>query len=246
MKKRFFLIGFLALTSACNLPDSTPAAVSAPTQTPPAAPTTVSVAPSLGPTETAVPTPEPPSLYFTEEFEVESPYWEFFQTGGEQSPVTSFQNNTLQISISSPDTWLIGIHNAHSYKNVFVRAKTTLNPIGSAGLICRYTEEEGWYEFNAANDGNYSVLLGQWLSPGVVKYIPIVSDGSNSLRGNTTSEIGFFCEDDFLQLYVNDALLRRVDVTNYGLTEGKIGITASSFANFPMTANFEWVSVSEK
>jgi hypothetical protein len=47
-------------------------------------------------------------------------------------------------------------------------------------------------------------------------------------------------------LYANGALLKRLDVTNYGLTEGNIGITAASYREAPMNVVFEWVQVSEE
>jgi hypothetical protein len=36
-----------------------------------------------------------------------------------------------------------------------------------------------------------------------------------------------------------------VDVSRYGLTEGKIGINASSFDEVPMIATVDWVKVEE-
>lgn len=243
--KKIFILGCLFLTSACNLPASTPDVKATSTQTPLPAPTTVSAAPSLTPAETTVPTPEPPPLYFIEEFDAPSPYWEFLQAGGASALVPVIENGSLRIDTSSPDTWFVGIHTAHSYSDVFIRAKASLSPSGSVGLICRYTSD-GWYEFNAATDGTYSVLLGQWLSLGVVKYIPIINDNNPQWTANTTNEIGLFCEGSFLHLYVNDTLIRRVDVTNYGLTEGNAGMSASSFREVPMSATFEFVTVSDK
>ena len=152
----------------------------------------------------------------------------------------------LNIDISSPDTWMIGIHNVNTYSNIFVRAKISVNPTGSLGLICRY-DESSWFEFNVASDGTYNLLLGQWLAEGIAKYIPLTSDASNQLNSpNLNYEIGLACQDNFLLLYVNETLLRRIDVTNYGLTEGKIGITASSLKESPTTSLFEWVQVSEE
>ncbi len=240
MKKHFLVLaGCLTLTVACNLPLSTPTVESPPTQTP---------LPPLEaePTPQASATPKPPPLYFTEDFNVASPYWVFIQIGGAQPAATSFQNGALQIAASAPDTWLVGIHTVHTYSNVFVRAAVSLEPGGSAGLVCRYTEETGWYEFNAASDGTYGILLGQWLAPGVVKYIPMISDSNSLLSGRRGAELGFFCHDEMLELYVNNTLLRRYDATNYGLTEGNIGIAAASFAEAPMTAAFEWIKIEEK
>ena len=243
--KKIFMIGCLLLTSACNLP--IPASSAEPTLATALPATTEAVTPSQAviSTETLTPTPAPPALYFTEEFDTPSSYWEFLQTGGATTLTTSIENGSLRIDTSSPDTWFVGIHNAHTYSDVFVRAKISLSPVGSAGLICRYSAD-GWYEFNAATDGTYSILLGQWLSPGVAKYIPIVNESSKQLTGSTTHEIGLFCEGGFLQLFVNNTLIRRVDVTNYGLTEGNVGITVSSFTEVPMSAIFEWVAVGKE
>jgi hypothetical protein len=240
--KKHLLIGLLLLTSGCNLGVPSPTPESTPQATLPSAPTTVPATATFPATETAVPTPEPPALYFTDEFDIPSPYWEFLQTGGATALTTSIENGSLRIDASSPDTWFVGIHTAHSYSDVFVRAKTSIRQGGSVGLICHYSAD-GWYEFNAASDGTYNILLGQWLSPGVAKYIPIINESSKQLTGSTTHELGLFCEGGFLQLFVNGTIIRRVDVTNYGLTEGQVGITASSFTEVPMSAIFEWVAV---
>lgn len=242
--KKSFLLGLLLLTSACNLPVPTSVPDSAPEETPLPTPEVVIETPDLSITETAVPEVEPPPLYFTEEFDTSTSFWEFHQTGGTQPPTVTIQNGALHIDIASSDTWMIGVHNVHSYSNVFVRAKTALNPGGSVGLICRYSEF-GWYEFNATSNEEYSVLLGQWLAPGVAKYIPVIKDVSNKLPGGASNEIGLFCEDNFLQLYANGVMIRRVEVTNYGLTEGKVGITTASFAEMPVSAIFDWVQVSQ-
>ena len=245
--KKIFMIGCLLLTSACNLGVPAPVTESPLTATslPSSEAATATQAVVVIETSALTPTTEPFPLYFTEEFDANSPYWEFLQAGGTSTPLTSLQNDALRIDISSPDTWFVGVHNANSYLNVFIRANISLSPSGAAGLICRYSED-GWYEFNAASDGTYSVLLGQWLSPGIAKYIPILDDSSNQLVGSSVNEIGLFCEDNFLHLYANGILIRRADITNYGLTEGNIGLTASSFGEIPMSAIFEWVQVSKE
>ncbi len=243
MKKQFLLIGFLAFTAACNLASPTPQAESAPTVTLPPTLIVATTAPTFTPAPTN--TPVPPQ-YFTDEFDTASTLWEFLQTGGNGSPQTAFENGALRIDIPTADTWYMGVYNAHSYSNVFVRTKASASAAGSAGLICRYDEENGWFEFNINSSGTYSVLLGKWLAPGISKYIPIASDGSNQLTiGNVNTEIGLFCEENILNLYVNGTVIRRLDVTNYGLTEGNIGITVATHRDAPMNALFEWIKVSE-
>ncbi len=199
--------------------------------------------PTPAPTATSFPTP----LYFTDEFDIVSPYWEMFQTGGTAIPLAAIENGSMRIALSAADTWSIGIYNANTYPNVFIRAQASVTPTGSIGVICRYDEATGWFEFNLGSDGTTSLLYGQWLATGIAKYKPINTESATHVspagQGNM---IGLFCEDNFLHLYVNDTLILNVDVTNYGLTEGNIGITASSFAEAPMSASFEWVKIDSK
>lgn len=239
--KKLFIIGFSILISACNLGTQPPATESTATQTllPSPLPVTATDTSVLIPTSTS--TPEPPPRYFTDEFTNDSTYWKFLQTGGTSLPTTTFINDTLQIDISSPDTWMIGIHNANTYNNVFIQTKANITSTGSFGLICRYNEN-GWYEFNVYSDGTYNLLYGKQLTEGVARYIPLSTEFSGHIT--PSSQIGLNCQDNSLLLYVNDNLVKRIDVTNYGLGEGQVGITASSVTEATVI-NFEWIKISE-
>ncbi|MBI5822779.1 MAG: hypothetical protein HZB18_02035 [Chloroflexi bacterium] len=245
--KKILLTGCLLLITACQSATPTLAPESAPTTTLPPTPVPVAETPTIPPAPTDSPTPAPPPLFFTDEFDTPSTFWQFFQTGGTDAPLTAIENGQLRVDISSPDTWHLGIHNAHTYSNILIRAKISASPSGSVGLVCRYNETQGWYEFNVASDGTYSALFGQWLAPGIAKYLPLATDANSGLNpGNINSEIGLSCQDNFMILYVNETLLRRLDVTRYGLAEGNIGISAASFVETPLTAFFDWVKVSEE
>jgi hypothetical protein len=238
-------IGIVFLTACINSTAVSPQ-VQLPSQTsatqtslPPATATM-----TLTPVPTFTSTPVP--LFFTEEFNTDMSAWTSFQTGGAQAPTMNLENDSLRIDFSSPETWYYAIHNAHEYSNVFVSTKFAGTPSGSIGVICYYSESNGWYEFNLASDGTYGVLFGQWLAPGIAKYTPIITTTTEYLQiGNLNYEIGLTCEENILLLHINGKLFRKLDVTHYGLTEGKIGITASSFTEIPMTAVFDWVKVSE-
>jgi hypothetical protein len=185
-------------------------------------------------------------LFFTEQFDSDLASWASFQTGGAQAPSVKLENDFLRIDFSSPDTWYYAIHNAHDYKNVFVSAKFFGTASGSVGVICDYSDTQGWYEFNLASDGTYNVLFGQWLAPDVAQYTPIASDPTEYLqKGNLDYEVGLTCRENLLLLHINGKFFRKLDVTRYGLTGGKIGITASSYDEAPMTTTFDWVNVSE-
>ncbi len=241
--KKLFLFGYLALTAACQTATATseiqPTSTSALQSSPVPVTTTITFTLSPAFTSTSIP------LFFTDEFNGDISAWTSFQTGGETNPTLTLENDLLRLDISSPNTWYYAVHNIHDYKDVSVSAKFTGTPSGSMGIICRYSES-GWYEFNLASDGTYNVLFAQWLGDKIARYTPIASDSSEYLQpGNLSYEAGLTCQGNFLFLYINGKLFRKLDVARYGLTKGKIGISAASFDETPMVAAFDWVKVSE-
>jgi len=247
MNKKYSLltifIGITFLTACTTSPFFSPqvelTSQPAATQTSPATATQ-----TLTPAPTFTPTPVP--LFFTEDFNTDLGAWASFQTGGAEAPTVKLENDFLRIDFPTPNVWYYAIHNAHEYSGVFVSAKFLGTPTGSLGVICNYSESNGWYEFNLASDGTYSVLLGQWLAEGIAQYTPIAIDTSEYLKaGKLDYEIGLTCQDNTLLLHINGKLFRKLDVSRYGLTEGKIGINASSFEETPMIATFDWVNVEE-
>ncbi len=246
VKKFFLVFGLLIFTLACNLPISqTPDA----TKTPDAVstnPPTFTPAPTFTPSPTATPPkPTPVPLFFTDEFNHDLGAWTFFSTGGEQQPNAILQSDALILQMPSPHTWYYAIHTAHQYDNVFIRAKFYGEPSGAVGLVCNYSEENGWYEFNITHEGTYNLLYGQWLAEGIAAYRPLLNERSEYLQpGKFDYEIGLTCESNFVYLHINGKLFRKLDLAHIGLTEGKIGITASSYDNVPMNAVIEWFTAS--
>jgi hypothetical protein len=233
------LIGIIFLT-ACRT--SAPVAeLSTPTTAPPTPPAPATATLTFTPVPTFTPTPIP--MYFTEEFNSDLSAWSSFQTGGANLPVVNLENDALRIDFSSPDTWYYAVYNAHEYSNVSISANIA-GTSGSAGLICNYSETNGWYEFNIASDGTYNILFGQLLAEGIAQYTPIASGNTVSLvPGSLNNEIGLTCGDNTLLLIINGKLLRKMDVTNFGLIEGKVGVTASSYNETPVTILLNWVKV---
>ena len=241
--KKLFLLGCLAFTVACQSQTLTPARESTPTRAPLTPTQAATATGTFTPTPALTPTPIP--LFFTDNFDSESGAWFSFQTGGEGIPRLTLESGLLRLDITSPDTWYYAIHSSHDYKDVHVGAKFAGTPPGSIGLICRYSEA-GWFEFNIASDGTYNVLFAQWLADDIARYTPIASDPSEYLQAaNLSYEIGLTCQEGFLLLHVNGKLFRKLDVSRYGLTQGKIGLSAASFGEPSMIAAFDWVRVSE-
>jgi len=245
MKK--LLIGCLLLISACQ-------SAATPTPVPPLFPT-ATLTPTLIPvTNTSAPTPTlevtatPLPRLFTNEFDSSLAGWVILQAGNEATPNIKTENSNLILQMDSPFTWVYAVYGAQDYENIRIDAKFANQGGGpaSVGLICRYSESDGWLEYNISTDGTYSVLYGKWLSSGIADYLPILSSSSNAIQPSGTSqEIGLICSDTFLSLFIDQTLIRRVDASSYKLATGKVGITASSFENTPVIAVFDWVKVSD-
>ena len=246
--KMLLLIGCFSFLSACQPATAPPTPV--PTEFPAAtsSPTAIPFTDTPAPTPTLEPTPTPLPRFFTDEFDASSASWAILQTGSGAVPNIRTENSNLFLQMDAPFTWAYAIYGAQDYENVRVDARFA-NQAGSPasiGLVCRYSESDGWFEYNISTDGTYNVLYGQWLAEGIADYLPILSESSNAIQPSGTSqEIGLVCSGATLSLLIDQNLIRRVDVSRYELIEGKIGITASSFENVAVIAAFDWVRVSE-
>jgi hypothetical protein len=245
-----FLPGCLIFLAACQSAFPTPTASPFPTAT-----IASSQTPTLVPfTETpqATPTPEasatPLPRLFTNEFDSALAGWTILQTGNDAAPQVNTTNSNLLLQIDSPFTWTYAVYDPQTYDNIRIDARFA-NQAGSPasiGLICRYSDTDGWLEYNVSPDGTYNVLYGQWLANGIADYLPVLSSASKAIQPSGASqEIGLICSGTTLSLLIDQIIIRNVDVSRFELAGGKVGITVSSFENTPVIAAFDWVRVSE-
>ena len=246
MKK--LLIGLLLFSTACQSATPTPVAPLFPTETP--SPTAVPVTDTPSPTFTPEPTPTPFPMFFTAEFDSDTSLagWVILQGGNEAVPNVAVENSRLLVQMDSPYTWVYSLYGAQDYDTVRLTTKFVNNAMSpaSAGLVCRYSETDGWLEYNVTTDGTYNVLYGKWLSTGVADYLPVVDGSSNAIvQSGAEQQIGLICSGTTLSLLINDTIIRNVDVSRYELTGGKVGVTASSYENVPIIVSFDSVTVGE-
>ncbi len=246
MKK--LIIACLILITACQpavAATQPPSASLFPTAT--VLPTPIPATNTPAPTPTLEPSPTPFPQFFTNEFDSTLAGWAILQAGNDSTPNVKVENSRLSLEMDSTYTWLYALYGAQDYDSVHVDTKFVNNAMSPAsiGLICNYTDENGWFEYNVTTDGTYNVLYGKWLSTGVADYLPVLN-GSSSLiqQSGVEQSIGLTCANATLTLYIDDTVVRSVEVSRYGLTSGKIGLTASSYENTPVIASFDWVKVS--
>ena len=259
--KKIFLAGLFFLT-ACLSPSGGVGAIPEPTATPQPASTRIllttkpvlsqqgaTVIPTIIPSPTASATPLPPEQYFTEEFDTVPGTWSAVYASGDSSRVEILnENDSLAFELYSPVTWMYVIYSPFNYESVHIetRVESRGTEVNSIGLVCRYDEQKGWYEFNISNDGTYNVLYGQWLADGISSYSHILNDTSERIAtGIASNEISLDCYDDILQLYINNKIIRKLNVEHFGLTSGKVGLSLGSFEEVPVILSFDWVKVSE-
>ncbi|HJS20755.1 MAG TPA: hypothetical protein VJ785_18560 [Anaerolineales bacterium] len=252
--KKFFLLGCLLLVTACASPlggqssTATPVAPLFPTET--ASPTPVPVTETPAPTasRTSEPTPTPFPRYFTIEFDSSLAGWAILQAGNEAVPNITLENSRLLVQMDAAYTWVYSLYGPEDYDNVRVDTRFINNAMSpaSAGVVCRYSETDGWFEYNVSTDGTYSVLYGKWLASGIAAYMPIADGSSNAIQqSGTEQQIGLICTGTTLTLLIGETIIRNVDVSRFKLVEGKVGVTAASYENVPVIVSFDSVTVSE-
>jgi len=247
--KKLLLIGCLVFLTACQTTTPTPEASLFPTATlPPSSPTPIPASQTPEPTLTPEPTFTPLPRLFTNQFDSSLAGWVILQAGNEAVPNVSSENSTLRLQMDSPYTWLYALYSPFDYADIYIETEfvnSALTP-ASAGLICRYSETDGWLEYNVSSDGVYNVLYGQWLDTGVADYLPVIDGVYKDIKqSGETQQIGLTCSGSTLRLYINGVIIRSVDVSSYQLGSGKVGLTAASYENTPVVVVFNSVTVSE-
>jgi hypothetical protein len=244
MKK--YIIGCLILITACR-PAATPTSSASLFSTATFLPTPIPATNTPAPTSTLEPSPTPFPQFFTNEFDSVLTGWAILQAGNDSEPNVKVENSRLFLEMDSPYTWEYALYGAQDYDSVHVDTKFVNNAMSPAaiGLVCNYSDTDGWFEYNVSTDGTYNVLYGKWLSTAIADYLPVLNGSSKLIQqSGAEQQIGLTCSNGTVALYINDQLIRNVDVSHYGLTGGKVGITASSFENTPVIASFDWVKVS--
>ncbi len=216
-------------------------------------------------TATPQPTAQPTaSKYFQEDFNSSlSSDWSQFVVNGAKVPKggnstlvkSNFGNMTVGVKdgflvfdLESQGQWIYAIYDAQEYDDVRldVSAENRGNNDNNISLICRYSPDQGWYEFNIANNGLYNIYYAQVQPDNTVIYSKIADGGYNKIKqGKDTNQIGISCAGRTLTLFINDHQVKQIDDNQYVLKSGKVGVSVSSFTDPPAIVGFDWVKVSQ-
>lgn len=220
-----------------------------PTEVPPTAvPPTATSVPAV---VTEVPTKdvvveEESEPFYTEEFDNIPQNWSYFLTSGDDNFLDVYADGgQLVFDLQGENQYVYYLYEDYYYEDVYVeievdnRGKSDNN----VSMICRYSEEEGWYEANVTSNGLYNMLVYSAVDN---IYKQLYNGGSQKINtGRDTNTYGFSCYDKKLTLYINGEKIREVTDNTYKLTEGLIGVGASSFKDLPVLLKLEYVYIGQ-
>jgi S1-C subfamily serine protease len=178
-------------------------------------------------------------VYYASDFDTPLTDWVYFLMSGEESGVNAdVTNSKLHIEINKTNTWVYFYLDALDAANV--RLDTKVENLGrntnNVSLICRYTPDRGWYEFNVANNGLYTIFYYDAVTQ---EYISLFSGGSNEIKmGKGTNELTAICQGNTLTLGINGVEVRTINDDR--LTTGKVGLSLSSFDIVPIVDEFDY------
>jgi len=259
LRPLLFLVSMLLIVGlACSGGGTAPTQAPPPTQPVQVIPTEVPPEPTeVPPTEAPAPTEPPASQseqFFTEEFDDPlSNDWSVLTVTGSNDAdpdkvTVEAQDGKLVWNFDSEYVYYYLFYDAFTYEDVKVNvsADNRGRNNNNISLICRYDPDIGWYEFNIANNGLYDIYYAEVTSSGEISYTRITNGGSNSIKqGKEVNEYSISCKGDELSLTINGDEVNTVTEKNYGLRDGQVGVSVSSFNVLPILIEMDWIEISE-
>jgi hypothetical protein len=242
-----FALLVLAVGLACITTTATPAAQ--PTQQQIIPPTLPPQQPTQPPQPTLPPQPtatdETPA-FFTEDFVVTSlPNWSYFLMSGDESNMSiTSGDHLLSFDLEGANVWVYLMYDPYTYTDVRIdaRAENRGKNNNNVSVICRYSND-GWYEFNIANNGLYWILAYDNADQ---SYYTIFNGGSTLIKmGKDTNDYTVGCVGNTLSLYINGTLVKSIKDTKYNFKEGQIGLGVSSFDVWPIIIDWDYITISQ-
>ena len=194
--------------------------------------------------------PEANSDSFTEDFNGSLDNWDHFVAGGPESQMkSSIDNGFLNFEIMSKGLHYYAYYTPKTYSNVRidVRAENRGEFNSIVTIICRYSEDKGWYEFNINNGGLYQILYTKWNTDKQNTNSTIIANGGSTLihAGKEVNEYSATCSDRTLSLSINGTEVRSEVDNKFVLDDGYVGIGAASEKLIPIEVRIDSVSVSQ-
>lgn len=194
--------------------------------------------------------PEANSESFTEDFNGSLDNWDHFVAGGDESQLTSsVENGFLNFEIKGKGLYYYIYYTPKTYKDVRInlRAENRGEINSTVIIICRYNEDNGWYEFNINNGGLYKIVYTKWNADKKNTSSAIIANGGSALihTGKEVNEYSATCSDRTLSLSINGTEVRSEVDNKFVLGDGYAGVGVASEKFIPVKVGLDSVSISQ-
>jgi hypothetical protein len=165
-------------------------------------------------------------------------------TGKEDNMDVNVKDGYMVFDLKGENLWVYVTYNPFTYKDVkiSVTADNRGKNNNNVSLICRKSDE-GWYEFNIANNGLYNILA--YIASDNTWY-NIYNGGSTAIKqGKDVNEYTVSCADTELALSINGVDVKKIKDSKYKLREGNVGFSVSSFDVTPILVEVDSFTISE-
>lgn len=194
-------------------------------------------------------TPSPTLVphYFTEEWNDDPIQWFLFSTKGNDNLWDVYNEaGVLEMSLTGKEISVYFIYRPWEYEHVKVTTKIENRAFATSSIVivCNYSEELGWYEFNIGTDGLWQIRAHD--TKGHTGYLTLMDGGSKSIHTREAfNEISATCNGNELSLTINGTKV--VDYKDNLLiySKGKIGLGAISNSQIPVLLESSWIRVSK-
>ena len=256
-KPFLFLFAFILIVGlACSVFTQTESESIPPTQI--AEPT---IAPVEEPPTSVPPPPTEPVIpeFYTEEFDATTSLWTYFLIDANRATplyvkddfgtmFVGIDDGHLVFNLESERQWAYVTYDAYQYENVRLDVVAENRGVNNNNvtLICRYTPDEGWYEFNIANNGLYWMYYAEMLENKKIVYHDLANGGSNKIKmGKEINQYSIICSDQTLSLYINGHETANFEDNKYILRNGFAGVGVASFVTLPVKVEFDSITISQ-
>jgi S1-C subfamily serine protease len=166
--------------------------------------------------------------------------WFYFLTNGNENDFSLYlENGVLNWETTGRNNWAYLINDQIEMTDVRIDVSVENRGVNqnNVSLICRYEDGVGWYEFNIANDGTWTILRFDEVNN---SYAALYTGGSLNINmGKDVNEYTAVCSGSELTLYINGVHTRTVN--DRTLRTGLVGISASSFDQTPVLLEWDYV-----
>ena len=194
---------------------------------------------------TSTPTPPPIPRYFTEEWNGDTAHWFWFTTLNNDNFVDIYPEvGVLEISLTGKNVSSYFIYQPWGYDQVKVTTQIENRTLtkSTTVIVCDYTDDLGWYEFDIDSDGVWQIRLHDTL--GKTGYLSLQNGGSRAIHtGEAINEYSISCIGNQLSLIVNGTLVVEYTDKILKFKQGKIGIGAISYTEIPILIESDWLTV---